>query len=213
MTPTRPTSTAMTVRRLVVHAVRFEIGIWRSLFRWVLRRPAVPAGAEAFTYHRMVAPVFWLWIFGSAVEIVAVDLLLPWEAVRIVAAALGVWGLAWMVGMLGALTVHPHLVDDDGLRVRHGFGFRTVVPWSNVASVTGHSHDLPSSIRSVQIEESERGDVLAVGVSGRTNLLVRLHEPMTMHTARGDHVVTAVRLWADEHRALVARARQAVAAS
>ena len=198
---------------ILLRAVTFELGIWRSLLLCVLRRTDVPPGAEAFTYHRMATPVIWLWIFGSAVEIVAVDALLPWHTARIVAGALGLWGLAWMVGMLGALSTHPHLVDDLGVHVRHGFSVDLHVPWQTIASVTVQDDDLPSSIRSVQVQQTEHGDVLAVGVSGRTNVLVRLHEPTVLRTSRGEHVVTAVRLWADEHRSLVARLRAAVTAS
>ncbi len=190
----------------------FELGIWRSLLRWLSRRTDVTPGAEAFTYHRMATPVIWLWIFGSAVEVVVVDALLPWHTARIVAGAVGLWGLAWMVGMLAALKPYPHLVDDLGVRVRNGFGVDLRVPWTAIASVAVQDHDLPSSIRSVQVERAEQGDVLAVGVSGRTNVLVRLHQPTLLRTSRDEHVVTAVRLWADDHRSLVARLRAAVAA-
>ncbi len=208
---TAPSRTPVT--SILHRAVFFELGIWRSLLRWLTRRTDVTPGAEAFTYHRMATPVIWLWIFGSAVEIVAVDALLPWHTARIVAGALGLWGLAWMVGMLGALSTHPHLVDDLGVRVRNGFSVDLRVPWPAIASVTVQDHDLPSSIRSVQVERADQGDVLAVGVSGRTNVLVRMHEPMVFPTSRGEHVVTAMRLWADDHRSLVARLRAAVATS
>jgi hypothetical protein len=201
--PTRATAPPSTLQR----AMAFESGIWRSLCRWLLRRTDVPDGAEAFTYHRMVAPVMWLWIFASAAEVVAVDALLPWHDARIVAGVLGLWGLAWMVGMLGALTTYPHLADDAGLRLRNGFSLDLRVPWDAVASVSSQSHDLPSSMRSVHVEETAHGDVLAVGVSGRTNVMVRLREPTAFTTSRGEHVVTAVRFWADEHRSLVTRVR------
>jgi hypothetical protein len=114
--------------------------------------------------------------------------------------------------MLAALKTYPHLVDDLGVRVRNGFGVDLRVPWTAIASVAVQDHDLPSSIRSVQVERAEQGDVLAVGVSGRTNVLVRLHQPTLLRTSRDEHVVTAVRLWADDHRSLVARLRAAVAA-
>ena len=200
------------VTSMLRRAVVFELGIWRSLLRWLFRRSDVPPGAEAFTYHRMATPVIWLWIFGSAVEVVVVDALLPWHTARIVAGAVGLWGLAWMAGMLAALKTYPHLVDDLGVRVRNGFGVDLPVPWTAIASVAVQDHDLPSSIRSVQVERAEQGDVLAVGVSGRTNVLVRLHQPTLLRTSRDEHVVTAVRLWADDHRPLVARLRAAVAA-
>jgi hypothetical protein len=200
------------VTSMLQRAVVFELGIWRSLLRWLFRRTDVTPGAEAFTYHQMATPVIWLWIFGSAVEVVVVDALLPWHTARIVAGAVGLWGLAWMVGMLAALKTYPHLVDDLGVRVRNGFGVDLHVPWTAIASAAVQDRDLPSSIRSVQVQRAEQGDVLAVGVSGRTNVLVRLHQPTPLRTSRDEHVVTAVRLWADDHRSLVARLRAAVAA-
>ena len=202
--PTR-TQTAALARR----ALDFEAGVWRSLGRWLLRRPAVPAGAEAFSYHRMVAPVLWLWVLASGAEIVAVDLILPWTTARIVAGGLGVWGLAWMLGFLAAMIVHPHVVEEQGLRVRSGFTLDLLLPWEAVASVSGQSHDLATSMRSVQLEHSDRGAVLAVGVSGRTNVLLRLHQVTPVATSSGVHEVTAVRLWADDHRDLVRRVRDA----
>ncbi len=34
-------------------ALAYELGLWRNLFRWVLRRPVAP-GVEAFSYARAV---------------------------------------------------------------------------------------------------------------------------------------------------------------
>lgn len=197
-------------------ALVFEVGIWASLLRWVLRRPRVGDADEPVTYHRAVAPVMWLWIFASAAEVVVLDLVLPWHTVRVVAAVLGLWGLAWMVGLLGSYVVHPHLVTPEGLRVRSGFRLDLLVPWADIASVAVQEHDLPSSMRALHVEEDTKGHpgaCLGVGVSGRTNVLVRLDGPSTVTVGDAQHRVTAVRLWADEHRALVGRVRTAVAAS
>jgi hypothetical protein len=39
------------VLRLARRAVSFELGMWRSLYRWISRRPLVPdPGAKAFSY-------------------------------------------------------------------------------------------------------------------------------------------------------------------
>ena len=63
--------------------------------------------------------VIWLFIFVSAVEVVAVELLLPWESLRLPFLVIGIWGLVWMLGLLASITVHWHLVSDVGLRVRY----------------------------------------------------------------------------------------------
>lgn len=200
------------VVRLARMAVQLEAGIWHSLFRWVARRPAVPAGAEVFTYHKMPTPVIWLWIFASAAEIPAVHFLIPWEGVRIALLVGGVWGVLWMIGMLASLKVFPHLVEDDRLRIRNGFAHDVHVPWDAVARVGTREKDLPSTVWAIQPEETEDGTVLNVGVSGRTNVEVSLREPTTVRSGKGEHVVTALRFWADEPRAIAARAREHAAA-
>ena len=71
------------VYALARHAVVFEL--YRSLFRWVTRRPDLGGpGDEHFTYAKAVTPVMWLWIFASAAEVPLVHLLVPWEGVRFV---------------------------------------------------------------------------------------------------------------------------------
>ena len=69
----------MTARRLLDlarEAVLLELALYRSLVRWVARRPDVPAGATPIGYAQLVGPMLWLWIFGSATETVAVELVL-----------------------------------------------------------------------------------------------------------------------------------------
>ena len=41
---------------LVRKAVSFELGMWRSLYRWILRRP--PATGTVFGYAGAVTPIF-----------------------------------------------------------------------------------------------------------------------------------------------------------
>lgn len=59
-------------------AVRFELGMWRSTFRWLARRPHVPPEHTAFAYRGpMVTPIVVFFVV-SLIEVVAVDLLVPW---------------------------------------------------------------------------------------------------------------------------------------
>src|SRR3712207_4497633 len=159
---------------LVQRALRYEIGMYVSLGRWLARRPSVPAGAEPVGYARTATPVIWLWIFGSAAEIPVAHLLVPWEPVRTALLVVGVWGLLWMLGMLASLHVHPHLLTAEALRVRNGARIDLRVPWDAVAQVETRRRDHPSSARSLQ--DTEDGG-LAVAVGGETNLRLVLHRP------------------------------------
>jgi hypothetical protein len=84
--------------------------------------------------------MMWLWIFGSTVEVVVVEVVLrhidqPWAAaVRVPLLVLGIWGVAWMLGMLASLRVRPHLLTDTELRARSGARTWLVVPLAAVES-------------------------------------------------------------------------------
>jgi hypothetical protein len=59
--------------------IAYELGLWRSLFRWVLRRPVAGRGEHAFGYAGLLTPVFVAFIVVSAIEIPIVHLILPWS--------------------------------------------------------------------------------------------------------------------------------------
>ena len=197
---------------LARHAVVFELRLYRSLFRWVTRRHDIPEHAEPFGYAQAVTPVMWLWIFASAAEIPLIHVLVPWDAVRVAGLVVGVWGLVWMVGLLASLRVYPHLLDDVGLRVRHGASTDIALPWNAIAAVRAERRDLPSSVWTLQPRETaDGGTALQVGVSGQVNVHAVLHRPTAVRTAKGDLEISELSFLVDDPRELVTRARQHLA--
>ena len=197
----------------VVFAVRFEVALYVALTRWLLRRPDVPAGATPWGYARLVTPVLWLWIFGSATEVVVVHVITPWTGVRLTLLVIGIWGLVWMLGLLASYRVYPHLADATGLRVRLGKHADVLVPWTAITSAAAVDRDLPSTLRTFQPRETAAGVDLQVGVSGRCNVTIRLSEPVTVEVKGEPLDVTAVTVHADEPRALVAAVRSRLVAT
>jgi hypothetical protein len=198
---------ALAVARRVVAV---ELAQYRSLVRWLARRPDVPAGAMAFGYAGAVAPLLWTFVFLSALELVALHLLLPWETVRIVVDVLSAWGLVWMLGLTASFSVRPHLVGDSGLRVRNGAGTDITVPWEAVAAVAARQRNRGGS-RAVQLDRDEKSTVLNVVVGSQTNVDVTLRRPLAVPLPRGAEPVTGLRLFADDARGLVHRAREHLA--
>ncbi|RZU73104.1 hypothetical protein EV384_1501 [Micromonospora kangleipakensis] len=203
---------------LLRRAVAYELGMWRSLYRWLLRRPlALAPEAEAFSYVGVVKPILGAFIALSAIEIPIFDLILrhtvPWQSVRHTALALGIWGLLWMIGLFASLRIHPHVADAAGLRVRNGFTVDFLVPWTAVARVDARYRSLPSS-RTIRVESDEAGTVLNVVTGSQTSVDVVLREPLSVPLPKGpSEPVTEIRLYADDPAALVARARQHLALS
>jgi hypothetical protein len=187
--------------------VRLEIGIWRSLFLLAARRmPGRGPGVQTFPYAKEVAPLLYAFIGVSALELVVVHLILPWETVRTIALVLSLWGLLWMIGYLASLRVYLHLVGPDELRARYATYVDVRVPWEAVAEVRLAKHRLPTG-KALQVLPAEGGDAVHVAVLKRTRIDVVLRAPTTLVLPDGPREVTAVRLDADDPKALVAAAR------
>ena len=207
MTDVDRTAAPTSVSALARKVVSFELGVWRSLYRWATRRPRGPAGAETFGYAGPATPVIWAFIGLSAVEIPVAHLLLPWQTARVVVLLVGVWGLTWMFGLLASLKTYPHVVGGSGLRLRYGTSIDITIPWEAVESIGVRHRDLPSS-RTVQISGADSGTVVHVGISSQTNVDVTLRDPVTVPLPKGTESITALRFYADDARSLVASARQ-----
>lgn len=194
---------------LLREALLYELSLYRSLARWVAHRPDVPPRTTPIGYSRLVAPMLWLWIFGSSVEVVVVEVVLrhldqPWAAAaRVPLLVVGIWGVVWMLGMLASYRVRPHLLTDTELRARSGAGTWMVLPLDAVESTRAVEHEVPGVIRSLHVE----GELALVGVGSRTNLEMMLSGPTTVSTSKGDATVTRVGIWVDEPRQVAAQLR------
>ncbi len=194
-------------------AVRYEARLWWSLVRWVLRRPVgVGPGGVAFGYAGAVTPLLVVFIGVSAVEIPILHLMLPWQTARYIALALGAYGLLWMIGLLAAVRVHPHVVEPDGLRIGNGMstGFR--IPWDAVDRVRVRRRSVPPGGETQALPE-KHGTVLVLGVGGQTSVDLTLRAPRTVPVRRtkGEPVIE-LRIHADDPEGLVAAAGQHVPA-
>ena len=199
----------MSIQAVVVlarRAVAFELAQYRSLFRWMSRCPYVPCGALPFAYIGAVALLLWVFIAVSAIELVVLHLLLPWETIRVIADVFSIWGLVWMFGFMASFRVHPHLVGDAGLRVRHGATTDFTVPWDAIATVGLRERSRDKS-RAGQLDRDKKATVLNVVIASRTNGNLTLHHPLVLTLPRGEESVTEIRLYADDARGLVSRIR------
>lgn len=192
-------------RRLVVEGLRLELRMYVGLVRLLARRHDVPDDTEPHRYVGAVAVLLWAISAVSAVELVVLHLVIPWEWLRITADVVGIWGLVWCLGMTGCHHVYPHLVGPDGLAVRAARRTpQVVVPHDRIATVSLRERTHEGS-RAVRLDDTGgTGDprALSVVVGGRTNVDVRLSSPLRT-TVRGVVVeVDEVRLLADDPRAL-----------
>lgn len=187
----------MTVSRsatLIRRAARFEAGNWRSLARWVSRRPDITPGDSTFAYHSpLVAPTIVI-LLASLIELVAVELLVPWDAVRIALLIVSIWGIFMGLGIAAASVVHPHSAGPAGLRVRYGTGLDIRIPWDVIAAVREARRSYEGA-RSVQLDD----ETLNVVVSGQTLVEIDLNQPVHVDLPREQTAdITTLRLYTDD---------------
>jgi hypothetical protein len=133
------------VPRQLARVLLIEARMWVCLIEWITRRR--PPG-RAFGYGASLRPIMrivlgLLVIEGLVVEAVLVAVLghgNPWVWVAL---GLHVYGLIWIGGFLGSLTVLPHKVGSTTLVLRDSVFAVISVPLTAIASVTerrrGHS--------------------------------------------------------------------------
>ncbi|MGW9586708.1 hypothetical protein [Microbacterium sp. NPDC055455] len=191
-----PVRAARGASRLARLAWRAEVGIWQSLYRWIFRRPRVPAGATGFAYHAPVMTILIVFIALSAVEIPIIDLVVhPWPWLRIPLLILGIWGLTWMIGLALSYLTRPHAVGPDGIRARVGADVDLDLPWGAVASVE-RSHDVVE--KAPKLRDEVHGRTLSLRMANETNVLVVLESPIRTRVSDRLVEIDAVRLWADD---------------
>ncbi|MET0297012.1 MAG: hypothetical protein ABW024_06395 [Microbacterium sp.] len=180
--------------------------MWVSLYRFIFRRPRVPAGASAFAYHSPVLTILVIFIVLSAIEIPIVDLIVhPWPWVRIPLLLAGIWGVTWMLGLLMGYLTRPHAVGPDGIRARAGAEVEIDLPWDVVASVE-RSRDVVEKGPKVR-DEQPHGRTLALRMQDETNILIVLDGPVTARLGSDSVGFDAVRLWTDDPDGFLAAVR------
>ncbi|MCZ2849350.1 hypothetical protein [Modestobacter sp. VKM Ac-2978] len=201
-----------TGRQLVAHlarrAIAMEIGVWQSLHRFLFRRPRVPAGAVAFTYHRAVLPLIVTFIVLSVLELVVVDLVVHrWPVVRVPLLVLGIWGVTWMLGFLAALVTRPHSVGPDGIHARYSTDVDVALPWSAITAVTRRLDTRAE--KAPRLTRDAAGAVtLHLWMQDRTNVDVELDQPVSVRLPEGTTTVHRIGLFADDPAAFLAAVRQ-----
>ena len=196
------------VAHLARRALRVEVSGYASLLRLLLRRPRVPAGAEGFTSHRPDLPILVVITVVSAVEVVAVDLIVHrWASVRLPLLVLGIWGLVFMLGLLAGMVTRPHAVGPEGIRVRTATEIDFALAWDDIHTIT-RRRALVQERRPMLTTDADGGVTLHLRVQNETNIEITLHDPVPVGLPNGRAFVSAVHLYTDDPGGFLAAARR-----
>ena len=188
---------------LARRATVMELRGYQSIYRFLFRRPRVPAGAAGFSYHQQVLPIVIAILVVSVIEMVVVDIIVRrWTYVRVTLLALSIWGLVYMLGLLFGMLVRPHAVGPDGIRVRYGSEVDIPLAWDDIGSVTRRKHVIQE--RQPKVTVNANGEAtLHMRIQNETNIEVELEQAMPLRLPHGTETVSRVHLYADDPAAFM----------
>ncbi|HZM77905.1 MAG TPA: hypothetical protein VFC19_19475 [Candidatus Limnocylindrales bacterium] len=188
----------------LAYLVRQEFRMFSAVYGALRRRRRVRPDEEVVTYGGQLRTLLIGMVAVSIIEVVVVELLVPWDWLRWTLVILGAYGLLWVLGFASSIYTSPHSVARDALHLRFALFAEVAVPMSNVASV---SQSLSGSHKKLV----EAGDgALSLSVFGTSNVLVILEPAVELDVGRsGRHVVDRVRFYADDPAHAVATIRAA----
>ncbi|GAA3676276.1 hypothetical protein GCM10022267_73970 [Lentzea roselyniae] len=140
----------------------------------------------------------------TPLEILLVDLLVPWFWLRAVLLVFGLLSgllLGWMLWMLYKF---KHEIDDEHLWLRYAREFEYRIPLAAIESVTQGM-----TSRSLNKTRSVVDGTLVLEISNSTNVSVRLNKPQEIDLGRrGVHEVTKIEFWTDSPDEMVRALRK-----
>ena len=174
--------TVMMPQRLA-RLVALELRLWICLGRWLLRRYRPDERDYSYRKRSIVSALVILVILTAPVEILILELLIPWAWLRWVLLALTIYGIVWIIGLYASLVVLPHRVTDDGLWIRYGLLNEAFIPFADIAGIEHAPRKVAEGRDGLRVVEGERAAYLPVG--GRTDLTIIVRRPVPFRTAFG----------------------------
>jgi hypothetical protein len=179
----------------VVFLLFGELRLFEAIWQVTTGRRDLHAGEAGIGYAKGRLVVELVFVGGALIELVAVDLLVPWDRLggyswlRLVVLLASVYGVIWIALWMISERTRPHLATNDSLVLRWGHLPIATVPWTAIRDVRVHK-------RYNADDERLTHDVPLQG----TNLDIELHEPMDAHVPfkRGRRAVTGISLGVDD---------------
>lgn len=149
---------------------KYEIGLYRDLWRWLRGQTLVPAGAVALPHPPGRLQMLGFVTAVLVVEMVAVHFVLPAGVLRILALLLSLWAIIFVWGLIAAERIRPSYVTEELTVLRRG---KTVFVEVPMALVRSRRADRTFE-SAVVISKGE----LTVGGPAGTDTLLDLSEPV-----------------------------------
>ena len=172
-------------------------------------------GEGEFSYHRrsLLRSLMPMLVFVLPVELFVVHLLAylfsPWSWLTWALLIVEIYAFFWVLGLYASLVTLPYRLEKTGLRLRNGVFAEGFVPYSQIVDVVRKESKAPDS--SDGLQHSSEDDALYLATSGKTDVGLGLHAPITVRGfIKESKPASQIYLAADEPDRLASEIRQRV---
>ena len=169
---------AVFLPRKVARLVALEPRILIYLYKWLLRRRPYAPNEFSYRSRSIMGALMAVVLITGPVEILLVELLVPWEWVRWTVLILGLYSAVWIAGLYASMRVRPHLLDTSGLRLYHGLLAEGFVPYADISEVQPIRRPVRSRSEGLMHVPQESATYLPMG--GRTDITLHLNRPVAV---------------------------------
>jgi len=162
---------------LMVKLAGTELNVWYYAFFAWRKKPFIPEGSTAFSYHKESGFITVLIIMGimSPIEIIGAHYIISlWSpVVAVIYSFLTIVTILWILGMVRAIVLRPITVDNEGVTLNYSFSLAERISFSAIESITAKDLNLP------------RKEFKDCSMMGATKTWVVFKEPLEIATAFG----------------------------
>ncbi|GAA4785898.1 hypothetical protein GCM10025785_05220 [Corynebacterium canis] len=174
----------------VMKLAKHELDMWKLLGFWLRRKINAPADAVTFKYGTEQRAIFIVLILVSIVEIVVIDLIVPWQTVRTIIVVVSIYGAIWLFLFFKSFRINPHYIDDRELVLRVGLLAELVIGLQHVKQVRAAHKTWGNKFLSIEAGRA------VIKHGSDTNIEIVLREPVSGiakdNAEPVDHVYCAV---------------------
>jgi hypothetical protein len=153
-----------------------------------------------------------LFAVTTPVELLLVELLIPWPWLRWVLLITGIYALIGTFVYCASLVVLPHRLAETGLELHHGFPASVTVPYADVEQVELAPRHSPEGTEGLQMVLAENAANFSGG--GKTDVALHLRSARPVEGLLGPtQPVTTLRIAVDDPPRFVEALRQRCAAA
>lgn len=188
---------AVLLPRKIARIVALEPRLWGCLGKWLFRRDRL--GEGEFPYHKrsQVGTFLVVVLFTTPVEVLLLELLIPWTWPRLLLIVAAVYMLFWAFGFYASLVVLPHRLEPNVIHLRYGALADGKIPYGDIALVKRERLRSPGVGDGLRVEGGK--EVAYIVVGGRTDVILRLKTPHTLDRLLGPtDPVTTVHVAVDD---------------